>query len=153
MRMRIILSASGQPPAIWSKGWDRQTLATWKLGSEIHCSKLCGYGCDWSHWSNCFLGIRIVLPASLKLSIPGSDHQHFWIYFLLIHPAFILPIFGCGTFFIWRFLNCIPAYWDLTCLWSLTMVSHQQKTVKTITTTLSLYNRRTSPLYKTFTKK
>ena len=150
MRMRIILSASGQPPAIWSKGWDRQTLATWKLGSEIHCSKLCGYGCDWSHWSNCFLGIRIVLPASLFQAMIISISE---FTFFLIHPAFILPVFGCGTFFIWRFLNCIPAYWDLTCLWSLTMVSHQQKTVKIITRTLSLYNRRTCPLYKTFTKK
>ena len=43
----------------------------------------------------CFVGIRIVLPARLKLPVPGSDHQDFTTDFLLSYLwGVALPFFS-----------------------------------------------------------
>ena len=74
--------------------------------------------CDWSHRSNCFVGIRNVLPARLDLPVPGSYHRDFTTDILLGQSnlkgvALPLLVVWRRFIFIWMILQY---YLSMICL-------------------------------------
>ena len=69
MRVQICLSASRQPPAIISKGWDRHSLGYLKAQVEYLCSKLI----------RTFTGNLELQGACFSLRLASSDESVFTI--------------------------------------------------------------------------